>query len=129
MKTEVLVATIDELPEGSHRVVQVEGKEIGIFNVHGSVYAIPNACFHQNGPLCLGAISGTVIASEETSWKPAWVQEGEIIVCPWHSLEFNVTTGRCLAYPKRKLPTYPLRVQDGQIFFSIDKNIGRGEKE
>jgi nitrite reductase (NADH) small subunit len=121
MRSEVLVATVDELPEGTHKVVEVAGKEIGIFNVHGSFYAIPNACFHQNGPLCLGAISGTVRANQETSWKPEWVQEGEIIVCPWHSLEFNVTTGQCIAFSKRKLPTYPLRVEDGQILLPLDK--------
>jgi nitrite reductase/ring-hydroxylating ferredoxin subunit len=49
------------------------------------------------------------------------VQDGEIIVCPWHALEFNVTTGQCIAYPNKKLPTYELRVTDGQILFPIDK--------
>jgi nitrite reductase/ring-hydroxylating ferredoxin subunit len=121
MRNEVRVGTVDELPEGTHKVVKVAGKEIGVFNVHGSFYAIPNACFHQNGPLCLGVISGTLRADPSTSWKPEWVQDGEIIVCPWHSLEFDVTTGQCVAYPNKKLPTYPMRVEDGQILFSSDR--------
>lgn len=121
MTSEVMVAVVNEVPEGTHRVVKVGDREIGIFNVRGSFYAIPNACFHQNGPLCLGATSGTLVANESTSWKPEWVQEGEIIVCPWHSLEFNVTTGRCLAYANKKLPTYPLRVENGQIFFQVNR--------
>jgi nitrite reductase (NADH) small subunit len=121
MSSEVFVANLDELPEGSHKVVSVAGKEIGIFNVRGSFYAVPNICFHQNGPLCRGAVSGTVRASQETSWKPEWVQDGEIIVCPWHSLEFNVTSGQCIAYPEKKLPTYRLRTEKGQIFLQVGK--------
>jgi nitrite reductase (NADH) small subunit len=94
----------------------VAGKEIGIFNVRGNFYAIPNACIHQNGPLCLGAISGMLIADADTAWKRVWAQEGEVVVCPWHSLKFNVVTGQCLAYSTKKLPTYQLRVDDGYFF-------------
>src|SRR3954469_14707512 len=115
MSRDVLVGTVEDLPEGSHKLVTVEGREMGIFNVHGNFYALPNACFHQNGPLCLGATSGTLIATEETEWKPAWVQEGEIVVCPWHSLEFNIVTGQCLAYPRKRLSSQCLRVRNGQI--------------
>src|SRR5258707_13128042 len=109
--TEYVVANVDDLPEGKHIVVNVRGREIGVFNVRGRYYALPNVCLHQNGPLCRGAISGTVIASAETGWKRAWGHDGEIIVCPWHSLEFNITTGQCLAYPHRSLPTYKVKVE------------------
>jgi nitrite reductase (NADH) small subunit len=109
------VAQVDDLPEGRHMVVEVRGREIGLFNVHGQYYALPNACFHQNGPLCRGAISGTVVVNAETGWKRTWACEGEIIVCPWHALEFNVTTGQCLAYPKRRLPSWEVKVEGTQI--------------
>ena len=36
-----------------------------------------------------------------------WEREGRIVVCPWHSLEFDITTGQCLAYPRVKLRRYP----------------------
>ena len=115
MNTDVFLASVDEVPIGTHKVVTVGNREIGVFNIRGEFYAIPNACFHQNGPLCLGAVSGTLCANEQTEWRPEWVQDGEVIVCPWHSLEFNVTTGQCLAYPNRRLPTYTLRIEDGKI--------------
>jgi nitrite reductase (NADH) small subunit len=120
MTNECEIARVEDVPEGTHKVVTVGGREIGIFNVRGTFYAVPNACFHQNGPLCRGAVSGTLIADAETDWKPMWVQEGEVIVCPWHSLEFNVTTGQCIAYPHRKLPTYAVRVEDGRILFAAE---------
>lgn len=113
------VAHVDDLPEGQHIVVKVRGRELGLFNVHGQYYALPNACFHQNGPLCRGAISGTIVTNAETGWKRRWAFEGEIIVCPWHALEFNVTTGQCLAYPQRRLPTWEVKVEGTQIMVML----------
>jgi nitrite reductase/ring-hydroxylating ferredoxin subunit len=115
MTVEYDVAHVADVPEGAHIVVEVAGREVGVFNVQGSYYALPNVCFHQNGPLCRGTVSGTLAASAETGWKLAWVHEGEIIVCPWHSLEYNIATGQCLAYPSRRLPTYLVRIDDERI--------------
>lgn len=115
MTTAYAVADVADVAEGEHIVVEVRGREIGLFNVGGRYYALPNVCFHQQGPLCRGAVSGTVVANAETGWKRVWTHEGAIIVCPWHSLEFDVTTGQCLAYPNRRLPTYELKVEDNQI--------------
>ena len=115
MTQEYVVATVDELPEGQHIVVEVRGREIGLFNVQGQYYALPNACIHQNGPLCRGATSGTVIADASTNWKRTWARDGEVIVCPWHSLEFDIKTGQCLAYPRRKLPTWQVKVEGAQL--------------
>ena len=110
-----LVARVEDVPEGRHIVVEVRGREIGLFNVRGRYYALPNVCFHQNGPLCRGATSGTVVANAETNWQRAWVAEGEIIVCPWHALEYNVTSGQCLAYPRRRLPMWEVQIEGDQI--------------
>jgi nitrite reductase/ring-hydroxylating ferredoxin subunit len=116
---EYVVSRIDELPEGTHKVFQVAGREIGIFNVAGRYYALPNNCLHQNGPLCKGSVSGTVESSAKTGWKPAWVREGEIIICPWHTMEFDITSGRCLAEPRRRIATYPVTVVDSEIRVSL----------
>jgi nitrite reductase/ring-hydroxylating ferredoxin subunit len=113
------VCAAAELPPGSKRVVTVRGIEIGVFNIHGQLYALPNRCTHQWGPLCEGALSGTVRASARTNWRTEWVQDGQIIVCPWHFLEFDVTTGRCIAHPKVKLRHYPVSVVDGQVTLSL----------
>jgi nitrite reductase (NADH) small subunit len=43
------------------------------------------------------------------------VQEGRVIVCPWHSMEFDVPTGQCLAYPRVKLRRYPITIEDGVV--------------
>jgi nitrite reductase/ring-hydroxylating ferredoxin subunit len=111
---EYLVGRLDEIPVGAKRVVMVRGVEIGVFNIDGVFYALPNRCTHQWGPLCQGQLAGTVEARAESDWVPQFVRDGHIIVCPWHFLEFDVTTGQCLAHPRVKLRHYPVRV-DGDV--------------
>ena len=48
-----------ELPPGERRIVEVEGRSIGVFNVGGTYYALRNACPHQGAPLCRGSVQGT----------------------------------------------------------------------
>ncbi len=115
MPSEHVVAHVGDIPEGDRRIVKVGEREIGVFNVRGQYYALPNICIHQAGPLCKGRISGTLIADADTQWKFQWAFEGEIITCPWHALEYNITTGQCLAFPKRRVRTYPVKVENGQI--------------
>ena len=115
MAIAVEVGTVEDFPVGKHKVVTARGIEIGIFNVDGALYALPNLCFHQWGPLCAGKVSGTLSTSEQSDWTYEWVREGQIVVCPWHSLEFDVTSGQCLAYPKVRLRQYPVSVEDGVV--------------
>ena len=109
------VARVNELPPGDRRIVQAGGIEIGIFNVDGTYVALPNLCVHQWGPLCAGKVTGTLTASPESDWRREWVREGQVVVCPWHSLEFDLMTGQCLAYPRVKLRRYPVVVEDGVV--------------
>lgn len=115
MATAYTVGSADDLPAGSVRIITVRGVEIGVFNVAGEYHALPNLCFHQWGPLCTGKVTGTLTATPEAGWAPRWEREGAIVVCPWHSLEFDIRTGQCLAYPRVKLRRYPVAVEDGMV--------------
>lgn len=117
--TDHIIGRVDELPEGARRIVRAGKLEVGVFNVGGRYYALPNVCAHQFGPLCEGRITGTLVATRETRWRPAWVQEGQILVCPWHALEFDITTGRCIAYPKVKLRQFPVRVEGERVIVAV----------
>lgn len=108
---EYVVGSVAEFPPGTHRVVKIRNLEVGIFNVAGQFYALPNVCTHQFGPLCAGTVNGTTACGPETGWRFAWVREGEILTCPWHGLEFDLTTGRCLANPKVRVRQYPVTVE------------------
>jgi nitrite reductase (NADH) small subunit len=106
---------VGEFPEGTHQVVRVGNREVGVFNIRGDFHAIPNMCPHQRGPLCTGSVSGTLDFGPHTEHRLAWIHDGEIVTCPWHALEFHVPTGRCLALANVRLRKFPLRVTDGEL--------------
>ena len=54
-----VVGRVAEIPPGERKIVELEGRSIGVFNVWGTFYALRNACPHQAGPLCLGTITGS----------------------------------------------------------------------
>lgn len=110
---EYTIASLAEFPPGTHRVVEIGERKIGVFNIDGQFYALPNLCPHQLGPLCTGKVSGTLTAGPEDGWRMHWEREGEIVTCPWHGLEYHIPTGQCLAYSEICLRTYPVWV-DGE---------------
>lgn len=114
-----IVGTVAEFPVGSHKVVRVRGIEIGVFNVHGTLHALPSVCPHAFGPLCTGTVNGTTRCNAATDWKFAWVRDGEIVTCPWHGWEYDILTGQNLARPKIRIRTYPVTIEDGQVVVTL----------
>jgi nitrite reductase/ring-hydroxylating ferredoxin subunit len=111
-----VVGNLSDFPEGSHRVVRVGRRRIGLFNIGGELYGLPNVCPHQTGPLCEGKPPlGTLVSRAENAWRFEWVHDGEVVVCPWHGLEYHVPTGRCLAYPNINLRRYQVVVEGGKV--------------
>ena len=115
-RTEHAVGDASDFPAGSHQVVTVGGRQIGIFNINGEFYGLPNVCPHQTGPLCEGkTTTGTLVARKADDWKFRWDYEGEIVACPWHGLEYHVPTGQCLAFPNIKLRRYEVVAEEGKV--------------
>lgn len=112
---EAVVAPVSELPPGTHKVVRVRNLDIGVFNVGGIYHALHSMCPHQFGPLCEGPVGGEMICNARTGWHYEWIRSGEILTCPWHGMEFDLTTGQCLSQPKVKVRRFPVRVVDGEV--------------
>lgn len=118
--TEQDLGGIEQFPDGSRTVVDVAGRQVGVFNVGGELHALPNVCPHQTGPLCeVARLTGTFRQAADGDWRKEWVHDGEIVACPWHGLEFHVPTGRCLAYPHIQLRRYSVRVAEGRVLLSV----------
>lgn len=111
----VVVGPVSELPAGSHKIIQIRNIEVGVYNVDGKFYALPNLCPHQAGPLCEGPVGGEMICNASTVWRFKWHRDGEILTCPWHGLEFDLTTGNCLAPKRFRVRQFPVEVVDGDI--------------
>lgn len=109
MKRHVICKAAD-LPLGSRKIVEVDGKSIGIFNVKGNYYALRNVCPHQMAPLCLGKVTGYSEPSKVGEFK--WAREGEIVRCPWHNWEFDILTGKSIFNPhKVRTKSYEVKVE------------------
>jgi len=106
------VARVSDLPPGERKIVTVGRRSIGVFNVGGEFYAIRNSCPHQGAPLCLGSITGT--AADSRPGEYIWGRDGEILRCPWHGWEFDITTGRSIFNPHQtRVRSYPVTVGAG----------------
>jgi 3-phenylpropionate/trans-cinnamate dioxygenase ferredoxin subunit len=105
-----VVGRVAEIPPGERKIVELEGRSIGVFNVRGTFYALRNACPHQAGPLCRGTITGLLTATDQRTLT--LTRDGEIIRCPWHGWEFDLTTGRSVFNPHRlRVRAYPVTVE------------------
>ena len=114
-----VIGPVADFPPGTHRVVKLRHAQIGVFNIGGQFYAIPNRCPHQFGPLCEGPVGATTACNASTGWKFAWIRDGEIVTCPWHGIEFDITSGQSLTNPRLKVRTYPITVEDDQLILTI----------
>jgi nitrite reductase (NADH) small subunit len=116
------VGRLEDFPPGSHRVVELAGRQVGVFNVDGTLHAVPNICPHQAGPLCEAArLTGALVARAEDDWQPTWRHEGEIVTCPWHGLQFNVVSGQCLNYKQVRIRRYEVTTRDGLVFVRVGR--------
>jgi nitrite reductase/ring-hydroxylating ferredoxin subunit len=94
-----IVATVEEIPPGGHKIVEIAGRSIGVFNLDGEFFALRNRCPHQGGPLCAGTQAGLVSSSRPGEYQ--YSRAGEILRCPWHGWEFDIRTGQSWFDPKR----------------------------
>jgi nitrite reductase (NADH) small subunit len=105
-----VIAQISDLPPGSRKIVTIDGREIGVFNINGNIYALRNLCPHRSGPLCKGRLRPLVVATDLVHL--GYEREGEILKCPWHQWEFDIKTGQALYDETLRVKTFAA-VQEG----------------
>lgn len=93
-----VVAGVAEVAPGSCKLVAVKGRDIGLFNVGGTFYALANRCPHKGGPLCHGLITGLAKSSGPGDYR--LTRGGEFVRCPWHGWEFEIATGQSYCDPE-----------------------------
>jgi 3-phenylpropionate/trans-cinnamate dioxygenase ferredoxin component len=96
------VAAAGELPPGTHRVYEVDGRFVAVYNVAGELYAIEDLCTHDGNPLSDGPV------------------EGHEVICPRHGARFCLRTGAALSPPAYEaIATFSVRVADGRICIGV----------
>ncbi len=94
----IKVGEVDDLKPGQGKLVQVDGRDIALFNVNGADYAVDAICPHEGGPLHEGDV------------------DGETIVCPWHGYDFNVKTGECSVDSELRVTTFVVKTEGNDVF-------------
>lgn len=94
-------ASLAELPPGSVLEIFRGDDCYALCNVDGDVRALAGVCPHAGGPLGQGTLDGT------------------LITCPFHAWQFESATGTCMLDDEMRLETYPVRVENGEIFVDV----------
>ena len=102
---EIEALPLDELPDGTMRLIPGDGATLGLYRCGGSLYAIEDRCSHDDGPLCEGE----------------WDTSACEVVCPRHGSRFDLRTGNALSLPAyMPVETYPVRIRDdGMIVIDV----------
>jgi nitrite reductase/ring-hydroxylating ferredoxin subunit len=96
------VCEASEVPKGTCKAFQIDGRGVALYNVDGVFYATQDFCRHKGGSLGKGELKGSIVA------------------CPLHGWRFNVITGDCLTQPHcKKLRLFPTFVEGGRIMVEI----------
>jgi nitrite reductase/ring-hydroxylating ferredoxin subunit len=94
----VEVGRVVDLPPGRGTSVTVAGKDIALFNVDGTIYAMDDHCLHQAQSLGMSEL------------------RGKVVTCRGHGWRYDVTTGCTLQVEDYGVTTYQVKVQGDTIF-------------
>ena len=97
----VKAALVSEVPPGTGKCVEANGRQIAVFNVDGTFHAIDNTCLHRGGPLGEGEL------------------EGNIVTCPWHGWQYDVRTGVNTMDENEQLGRYDVRIEGNDVLVSV----------
>ena len=100
MSTFSKACAVSDVAPGTAKLVAVDGKEIALFNVDGTFYALDNECPHRGGPLGEGDL------------------EGCIVTCPWHAWQYDVRSGESIT-DDLKVARYDVKVEGGDVLVAV----------
>jgi len=117
-----IIARLADFPSGTRRVVPIGSKAgIGVYRVGDRFFALRNICPHEGAPLCEGPQRAHIRAERSgTRYQIRYEREGEIIACPWHEWEFDVTTGHALHDSRQRVKTYPIAVEGDEVVLYLE---------
>jgi 3-phenylpropionate/trans-cinnamate dioxygenase ferredoxin component len=99
--TTIPVCKLADLPQGEMRLVEADGRKIGVFHcADGELYAVEDRCSHDDGPLAEGEFD----------------TEACTVECPRHGSLFDIRTGKPKTLPAyRPVDTFEVRVDNDEV--------------
>jgi 3-phenylpropionate/trans-cinnamate dioxygenase ferredoxin subunit len=95
----VKVATVDEVPEGSFKVVEIDYDRILVVHTAEGFFALADECTHDSAPIS----DGKLIKHE--------------VICARHGARFDVRTGEVTRAPAIvPLDTYEIKIDGSDVY-------------
>ncbi|MEK6923097.1 MAG: Rieske 2Fe-2S domain-containing protein [Nanoarchaeota archaeon] len=96
------IGELSSFKEGQLKLAVINNKNYAIVKLKGNFYCLRGNCTHNQGPLWEGTI------------------EGNTLICPWHSAQFDIKTGKVLRGPALvDLKILNLKQKDGKLFADV----------
>lgn len=115
--SEHVIGDVADFTDGDHKVLEINGRSIGVYRIDGEFYALLNYCPHQGAPLCKGPVCGTTL--ESNVYEFVYGKDQEIVRCPWHGWEFDIKTGASLFSEKIRARSYKTRIENGKVLIDF----------
>src|SRR3954452_10158216 len=97
------VCELDDIIPETGVAAWFEGRQIAIFRIGDSVYALDNFDPNSEANVLARGIVGDM--------------HGELVVAsPVYKQHFSLVTGRCLEDPDQSVRVYPVRMRDGRVW-------------
>jgi len=91
---------VNELPPGGRKLIKLNGIDIALFNIGGTVFAIKNRCPHRSGPLIRG-----------------FTDDAGGIKCPMHGWRFDLRNGS--SERPAQATVYHVKVEDNTLYLLL----------
>ena len=105
MSEYTIVASVDEVQDGSTRLVEVDDRLVILSRIGDEYYCIDDICTHDGGTLSDGP------------------HEGCEITCPRHGARFDLRTGKALSMPATQdTASHQVKVENGSIMIRLNES-------
>ena len=119
---EVSIGRADAFPDPGRKVIELDGIEIGIFKYNGVFTAFENICPHLGGPACQGLMLPRTIddiSEDNVHLSRSFSKHQHNVICPWHGMEFDVSTGEHVTTKTLRLRKVAVRIEEGELLVSV----------
>jgi 3-phenylpropionate/trans-cinnamate dioxygenase ferredoxin subunit len=101
----VKVATVDEIPVGTFKSVEVDFTPVVLIHNSDGFFAVANECTHDSAPIADGRLR----------------RDGREIMCTRHGARFDVRTG-AVTNPPAIVPidTYEVKVDGNDVLVAVE---------
>lgn len=103
INTDTPVARLDDIAEGSMKMVKVDGRRVCLVRTSSGLHALDHACPHEGYGLSQGQL------------------DGDVVTCAWHNWKFRVSDGECIQ-GEEGVQTHRVDVDDeGSVRVALDR--------